>query len=269
MPFLLWSIFYSVVAVARNLVNGEAVDWWRLISRILAGKASTPFYYILVLLQLTILAPIIVKIVREKKMLYKAMWWLTPVYLFFVYYDNIVNGGTFNRFGTPFMAWFIFFFLGLDIQIHDEEWARRALEFGRCYYVLGALILSAIEGEILITLGCKVSFASSQIRFTTFLYVFVIIIWFYRRGIDQKKTIKGGILSLIGDCSYGIFYIHCFVLIIVEKAISMIVLSENWFLPCGICFVITVIMSTSFVVIVTNLFRKYSKFEKVIKVIGF
>lgn len=261
-------MLYSALDVSRNIVKGEAVDWLAVIICIASGKASTPFYYILVLLQLTVLAPIIIRIVQERKTLYRAMWWLTPVYLLVIYYDNIVNGGTFDRFGTPFVAWFIFFFLGLSMRMYGSEWIRYARKFGRWYYVLGALVLSILEGEILVAIGCKTSFASSQIRFTTFLYALTIIMFLYRKSNESKGS-ESSRLSIVGDYSYGIFYIHCIVLMFVNKAVSILGVDDLWIVVFAINFILTAVVSVAVVGIVRRLMLPNKVSRKMLKMIGF
>ena len=72
MPFLLWDVIYTV----KNVLFGDNVEWKSVLFDFLTGRAAAPLYYILVLFQLTLLTPFILK-KAGKKWLYL----ITPVYL--------------------------------------------------------------------------------------------------------------------------------------------------------------------------------------------
>ncbi len=72
--------------------------------------AAAPFYYIIVLLQLTTISLWIVK--------YRKNWMylITPIYLLFLYVYNILTGKMPFLYETIFIAWFIFCFLGIECR---------------------------------------------------------------------------------------------------------------------------------------------------------
>ena len=57
LPFLLWDIIYTV----KNVLFGDNVEWKSVLFDFLTGRAAAPLYYILVLFQLTLLTPFILK----------------------------------------------------------------------------------------------------------------------------------------------------------------------------------------------------------------
>lgn len=76
-------------------------------------------------------------------------------------------------------------------------------------------------------LGCAIGFATSQIRFGSFLYAGTIALVLMKgkdKNVEDGK-LKRRIVS-IGDCSYGIFYVHMLVLMIARKAASLTWLSQ-------------------------------------------
>lgn len=76
-----------------------------------------------------------------------------------------------------------------------------------------ALLLSIIEGYGSLAFGFTVEFASSQIKVSSFLYAFAIItllmaIKSYVAGVEIRW------LKILGDNSYGIYFVHVFWILI-------------------------------------------------------
>lgn len=263
-PFCIWSTFYTVVSVTQSFVVGESINWLKIIYRFVIGKASAPFYYIVVLVQLTLLTPILIKVAKEKGGASKLLWFVTPAYLVYIYSFNIITGETPRLYETLFPAWFLFYYLGLWIKINGCEGIR---SFGKLRFVVAGLALSLIEAVVLITIGCGASFATSQIKASSFVYAGFLILWLIEkeRTFPKEKTSK--LLHYIGDRSYGIFFIHCFVLMFVRK-FSSLLFEDIWILNFIICFIMTALLSVLAVDIVNVLAGKL-KIETALKWIGF
>ena len=75
------------------------------------GKAATPFYYIVVLVQLTLLTPWLVRM-KNRRWLYM----VTPIYLVILYIYNLATGLMPRLYETVFPAWFSFYVLGLTVD---------------------------------------------------------------------------------------------------------------------------------------------------------
>ena len=72
-------------------------------------------------------------------------------------------------------------------------------------------------------MGFPVGFASSQIKISSFFYTFTIInlLMVIKPYIDNREITW---LRLIGDNSFGIYYVHMFWIMISNKLLSSIVL---------------------------------------------
>lgn len=267
-PFLLWSAFYSTIDITKDILKGGCVDWLEIAIRIITGRASTPLYYILVLLQMTLLTPVLFRIVKAKGVAYRLLWLLTPSYLMCIYFSNINTGQIFDGYGTLFPAWFVFFYLGLNVQIHKDDWEKCAKRFGRWYYIFGALVLSILEGWLLLRLGCS-RLATSQVKYSSFLYTGFFILLLFRKHMEgNKKLRENRILVLAGDCSYGVFYIHCFILMVVGKGCEFIGMSDGWLFHFIVCFVLTASASVGFVAFIQWLSSKSSILKKLAGLVG-
>lgn len=222
---------------------------------LLCGKAVAPFYYIIVMLQLTVITPWLVKHRRGW------MYLITPVYLVAIYIYNIVCGTTPLFYETLFPAWFFFYIFGMDCR--NGKWDRliSKISFSWIFWGLG---FSFVETAVLKSFGCVDGFIVSQIRFCSFLFATVVILLL----LKKEKNMKKNIITIIGDCSYGIFYSHMLIMWIVRKGIEIVGLNNNWLVFFGLCFIFTALGSLAFVKIVQIIAQKI-KCKKILAVIGF
>lgn len=225
------------------------------------GKAATPFYYIVVLVQLTLLTPWLVRM-KNRRWLYM----VTPIYLVILYIYNLATGLMPRLYETVFPAWFSFYVLGLDCR--SGKWVnvcRRA----KNWWIAAVLGLSIIEAFVLLRVGCAIGFASSQIRFGSFLYAGLIALALMKgKDMENEDGKLRKLMVSIGDYSYGIFYVHILVLIVVRKIISALWVSQMWIYDFLICFVLTAAGSYLIVWVTKRIAEKIDA-EKVLRIIGF
>lgn len=62
---MIWSLLYSGLELLNTVHSGNEIHWFGFVCRFIVGKSSTPFYYIVVLVQLTVMTPWLVKIVKQ------------------------------------------------------------------------------------------------------------------------------------------------------------------------------------------------------------
>lgn len=243
-PFILWSVIYTVKNAVFDFSSPK-----ELIIAFFIGKSATPLYYILVLLQLTACTLFIAK--KRNKWMY----FITPIYLLFLYLYNITSGKLPAGYETLFPAWFIFYLLGMD---------AREGKFDNCSVnmkvIAVALIASIGEAILLLKLGCSIGFASSQIKFSSFTYSALLAIWL----VQNKKDIKPNILSVVGDCSFGIYFFHIIVIWVVGKLLSILEV-DMWWERWITTFALTACISLGFVRITRKMFED----KKILKYIGF
>lgn len=222
-PFLVWSIFYSIISIVKQ---GFQIDIIKIIFNIIVGKASTPMYYIVVLIQLVLITPWLIKCVSRKYLNIMAFL-ITPVCLIILYSFSYFTKQQLPHYETVFPTWFIFYYLGLYIKVKGPVIRKKQSSItGALLIVLGALVFSIMECYLMLYLGFPVGFASSQIKVSSFLYsISLINLIFVVKG--QHVKIREGIVTKLGNYSYGIFYIHCFWLLILSKAMSYIPLIYN------------------------------------------
>lgn len=258
-PYFVWSILYLV---KDYVLSGGNVSIRQIIYSLCFGKATAPLYYIVVMIQLTMLTPWLVK--------FKNRGWLyavTPFYLVLLYVFNVITGEMPRLYETFFPAWFLFYILGMDCRNGKLD---NVISMIKKRYFIIAFAISVIEAGILLKAGCSAGFASSQIKFSSFIYTAVIALVLMKTK-DNAKQENGRIqrlLSSIGDCSYGIFYVHMLVLLIVKKVVTLAGLPQIWILNFLFCFVLTACGSYALVLGVKKLAERIGA-EKCLKIIGF
>ena len=195
-PFVIWSLFYSGISLAKDIHHGVRIYWLGYIYRFIVGKSATPFYYIVVLIPHTIITPWLVHVVKESKTIKNLLWLITPCYLLYVYAWNFTTGSSPRLYETLFPAWFGFYYLGITV--------RCGLKL-KCsgWEVLIAWAVSCVEALALRKLGMSMGFYTSQITVGSFLYSLAVIDWMLKQSDTQGGNTK--LLGRIGDCSYGIF----------------------------------------------------------------
>lgn len=241
-------------------LNGE-VSLKHIIYAYCTGKAATPFYYIVVMVQLTMLTPWLVR-ARNRKRLYA----VAPVYLIGLYIFNLTTGSMPRLYETFFPAWFGFYILGLDCRAGKwDNISKRA----RKSWIAATLGVSVIEAFVLLRVGCAIGFASSQIRFGSFLYAGTIaLVLMKSKDNETEAGILKKIAVSIGDYSHGIFFVHMAVLLVVQKLISLLWLSQVWILDFVSCFVLTAVGSYVVMWVTRKIAEKIGA-ERALRIIGF
>ena len=129
-----------------------------------SGRAATPFYYIIVLVQLVILSPyLIILIQKNSRFVYIA--YILPVIMLAVTYYN----GIFNRIvpwycDTLFFMWIAFYTFGIQLKYSEKSiWDKFSKE--RILVLLGlALLFNITESIILLKINVIPNLAVSQNR---------------------------------------------------------------------------------------------------------
>lgn len=265
-PFCIWSLFYTTISLIKTIYAGESIVWNEVIYTFFVGKSSAPFYYIAVLFQLTLLTPILVRIIKKHRILNNLLWFVTPLYLIYVYGFNICQGSPPELYGTLFPAWFIFYYMGLHIKMTNVD--AIITKMGKQCFVMGALALSIIEAFVLLVFGCDVSFAYSQIKLSSFLYAAMIVLWLLKNEKILLNRVNC-ILKSVGDYSYGIFYVHCFILSIVKRCVYYTGISSVWVIYYVVSWATTVVISFSIVRVTNLLLSRSTCGNRIVRLIGF
>lgn len=238
-PYLLWSSAYFIIFHLKK-IDGVFNCITGYFESILLGTASGQLYFILVLIQLTLLNKLIHGIVLRKGGCVSVLSGLiTPVYLVIVYILFFVTNEDLPYYDSFFPAWFSFYYLGCYMKYNKPKLNSLYLIIG----VLVMLIISMWESKLIIYLTNNFHFACSQLKLSSFGYsVLFCLLLLSLHSMTNRKTF----LSRIGDYSFGIYFMHIFILFSMNKIVSMINY-PTW------SFIIMQIVSVSSAVIISYL----------------
>ena len=224
-------------------------------------------YYILLLLQMEIILPYIIRGLRNHRV-HTFLWMITPLYLVYVYIWYFITDVHPPLYGTLVPAYFIFYLLGLEIQ-ENKSIIRRYGQRGEILMIIG-LFLSIVEAVMLDWLGMPM-FAVSQLKLSSFIYSIALIIVLLKHEKTIEKTRGLGlILHQLGDDSYAVFFLHCLWLrvfgVVMKRVVFFITLP--WLVQTLVYLVFTVAMCEVTIYTVRTLAMK-TGFSKRLKYIGF
>lgn len=205
-PYIIWSIIYTVSYQALGIETGS------IIGNILTGTACFTFYYILLYIQFVLLTPIVAKILISKYRYLPLI--VTPLYIILTRYFCTFAGYEvkfpFDK--TCFLCWFIYYYIGMGLKNGCLVFKVENKKLGMIYVI--SLAVSICEGIIWYRHG-NVDMGTTQLRLSSVLtsVVAVLIAYnFLESNVSINKTWASRGLVLIGNCSFGIYLAHIYVM---------------------------------------------------------
>lgn len=205
-PFICWSILYGAVFMGSDIFSLKGI------LKTITGQNAIHLYFIFVLIQIRWLLPILNR--YKNSIMHIAIISLTLIWYVFYYAIFIfekVNWSLPWSLVDFFPAWILYWYIGYTVR------ENKILKYinRNVLTVLGviALILTIIESYWLMGYNPDVS-PVSQMRLSNLAYCIFICLLVFK---CEKKFSKENILSYIGNYSYGIYYIHFFLIILLNK----------------------------------------------------
>lgn len=204
-PYLFWSfVFCGYAAVKAYEINA-----YEIMRRILTGQATWGYYFIIVIAQLYILTPLLQYINRKPYGLMLVLI-LNIMTLLLRYLSKLYFNCWFPS-DSLFYSWVIFYEIGLLVGSSDNKiFAAKKVRLFILPAILICLLISELEGMILLSKYNNLEFAITAIKYSSFLYSACVIFTFlFVRGRVEywpKSLVK------VGECSFGIYLMHMLVL---------------------------------------------------------
>lgn len=209
LPYLFWTMVYmTIYAVFLN----KELSLKYIVSCLLLGKTATPFYYIIVLTYFTFLTPWLASIVSDKRFTIA----IVSVAVGFMVCGYVCQFLGIQAFSLMKYSpiWIGFYYFGMrcrKLSILDRIKGKNF-----CVILVITYIIELLETLILIRLNME-SIAYSQMRITSFLYAMAFLMWFLQKRIGD---ILCNALAFVGDNSYGVFFIHYLIILIIRPLIN-------------------------------------------------
>lgn len=211
-PFLIWTVFYTAVYV---YMEWPYIDIWVVISKICRGNIAVPLYFILVLLQMTLLTPVILKW-KQKAVL----WLVSPLCMLGNFVYIYVNKREIPSSQLFFGFWLIYYLLGISLQ--GRSLSKPLFTKGKLQvFIAAAIVTACLDSVLLSKWNLPSNYVYSQIRLGMISYILLLAIWCHKY-MQSSKVVCNKLFSILGDCSEGIYYIHVFFLYCINKILIIL-----------------------------------------------
>ncbi len=209
LPYLFWSVFFLTLYAVKDAVAGESTfSVGGFLLAIALGKADGPYYFILLMLQFYVLAPFFCHAGRSTGGLV-VLFVAHALVIAALYYIRIFHFPdlSYATVKLPFIAWLSVFPAGVYLRTHPhlmDKVGPRTL----AGLALVLLVLQLGESYVLLNSGFHYEFGISDIRFTTLVYAYAVILFLLQfRDRDWPQA-----LVTLGEYTFGIFFIHGIIL---------------------------------------------------------
>lgn len=263
-PFFIWSIIYSCISAVLTYYGKGMINFQHLFYNIIVGKAAPQLYFILVLLQLSLITPYLVKKIIQNSYVNYIFWLITPFYLIFVYLYNIKIGKQLPFYATWFPAWFIFYYVGLQIRAGNLK--RLSDLLNNKLLLILAFLISVFEAFLLMSYTGNAAFSCSQVHFSCFFATLVMISLFNSHTDNHHRFL---FLERIGNYSYGIFYVHYIFIVFIRRALKRADLDQFYLLYFITIFALAAVFSFLIVKYSNRFLQKNAYGNKVLGLLGF
>ena len=241
-PTLFWSILYLTLALyhQQSLLKNILVF-------LLCGYSI--YYFIALIIQCYLLLPFI-----QKKMLNYEMGGvilgLSLICVAVISYTSITRFPLIV-FAGPVIVWLIFFWIGVFLSRRERD------------YKIGKIFIGVLLSFVLMLIETKYRHEATGggygIKPSSFIFSFLMILLLFSKRIEHKyvkdKVINKALI-VVGDYSFSIYLIHCFVITIVFHFVTI----SNWIVRWTIVVAITML----FICLVRKVLP-----NKCLKIIGF
>ena len=275
-PYTIWSFFYLAFSSDKSSCG-------LILAQYFTGRTVTPFYFIVVLFQLTLVTPLLMELDRRKSKLLYVAYSLQFVMLALTYIIVLTaNSVPYYWRSLPFFG-VGFYVLGIQLRsLNDSndnssnaENIRREYSSGifvrvftSPFFLLAAFLINWLESYLMLKNNISLSFAVSQSRIGGILYSYALIFTIYRyRHIDLRNFLKR-ILVPVGGISYGIFYVHIKAISVGSRLFSRVFPNSPWLITYVSVLIFALSLSILFIT-GTRMILRGEKGKLLLRAVGF
>lgn len=228
-PYFLWSIFYLSIDI---IIYGT--DLISLFIKFISFQASSPFYFILLIIQYYVLLPILQKMANIKGLIVAGIISaISCLVIFYFRYYTLIEPPLYI-YGGSFTTWIVFFVLGIYIR-------KNGIKSTKSKLLAVTILCLALSIFVTIYLCLKfhnMGYAATATKISAFAYSFAIILYLFKFMDRDFKRFK--LLSFIGEVSFGIYFSHMFVLQCIPYISNRLI---PWLKSCTILYQTTSILT--------------------------
>lgn len=197
MPYLLWSLLYLGI----YFIRGETLS--SLVYRLLTFNSSTPFYFIILIIEYYLLLPVLQKLATPKGLIISALVsTLSCIFIFYFRYYTNVSLPLFVVGSAP--SWLIFFVLGIYLKNNTIKLNNKTLIF----LLISGFALSLVETYMLYHFFSDIDNSVTAVKVSSFIYSIFLILFAFKNA--HRNFSKTKLLAYFGEISFGIYLSHMF-----------------------------------------------------------
>ena len=214
-PAIIWSVPYFIIAI-----NIETISFKQIVKNIilLLVCGYSIYYFIALIIQFYLLLPLLQK--------YKSLMMTISIVISFISislitYINTVEGANLSLilYAGPFVTWFMFFMIGVYYSNKQSATPKFAVSI----LIIGLIL------EICETYWLNMNYGGGfGIKTSSYIYSMGVILLILSPQLKSKYKSNhiNSIITYIGSISFGIYLIHCLVMMIISRFVHF----ENWYL---------------------------------------
>lgn len=239
-PYLMWSILYLGIMFK----NGASI--MNLAIRLFTFRPTTPFYFILLIIEFYMLLPFIQKLANKRGLVLSAFISLLGCFgVFYIRYYTNLPLPIFIEYNA--LAMLVFFVLGMYIRNNKV----RINNFKLLIFIVLGFFLSVAETYFLYWNYGNITNNVKALKIGSFVYSTFLIIML----LNNKKETIPKFLAFLGQISFGVFLSHMFFMDLIRDFITKNVnaLESNAIIYQFTLISTTLIISILFAMLVRNL----------------
>ncbi len=204
-PYLFWSL----VLIGYEVIKTHTVNVHEIIFKLILGRASFHYFFIIMIVQLYVITPLLQYINRKPYGLMLVLI-LNIMTLLLRYLSRLHFNFWFPSI-SAFYSWVIFYEIGLLLGSGDRKiFVPENIRSFILPAIFVSLSISEMEGAIILSKYNNLGFAAHALKYSSFLYSVCIIFGFLLLRERFRHWPK--FLVSIGNYSFGIYLIHLFIL---------------------------------------------------------
>lgn len=210
-PYVIWTLIYTFLYNYKNIRIIPSI----FLKSLLLGNAAPIMYYIFVYCELTLLIPMIDKLAKSKykycgfiiSLLEIIIMRLIPSITGYIFNDYIIK-----IMNLSCLGWFIYFYLG---YVSGNNIIKIKFNtYKLCAAYLCSLVLQVMEGFAYLYMG--INNYGTQLKLTSVITSVIFCLISYNL-INTNKKLNLKILYVLGNYSFGIYFTHMAIMLILEK----------------------------------------------------
>ena len=215
-PYCIWSVLWFA---ETTITGSQPVTTWKVLNTIFFGGAFFPLYFLVVLVELKLISPLIIKNIEHLNKNGKYAWYkdwmllITPITLSILYAIQYITKSQPTIYAQIFPTWFIMYYAGCLVRKGTIN--TNTIQALLC--VLIGIYMMNIESTYINNVLQVPFWAVTQLKFSSFFYSLALSVLF----VSLHRKMDRGIIVRLGEYSFGIFLLHLPVKMIIEKLVNI------------------------------------------------